>query len=454
MQQATQFFNRFNLAWSKAINIGITNNLPFEERRVTRLLNLFAVTGLPACLVFAALNISQARFPLALINLTTAFGAVIILVINLNRKYLIGRFVLSLGSIFLFSTSSILYNNGTEYFLLLNIIATLILFDNKVYVLSVATLNAMVFMYIKAVHTTPLMANPVPSTRELLNTGWTLFFIIIALYYYKSEHINYHKLIELSNVQLMQHQQKLMLQKDELENKSQQLQVLNDTKEKLFSIIAHDMRSPIASLKSSLDLYHNNEITQVEYDLLKTQLTEQVDHLYNNLDNLLRWSQTQLSGLEAKPVVSFLKPLMAESIALLQQNAVQKEVTIEDNTPGDLLVYADKDHVKVIVRNLLSNAIKFSHPHSCIEIGGYAADMQTIIYLKDDGIGMSNTTLNTLFNTHAKPSQSGTRNEKGMGLGLALCKEFIDKNRGTIIVESEVGKGSIFIISLPAENFN
>jgi signal transduction histidine kinase len=350
----------------------------------------------------------------------------------------------------IFSVAAYYYRNGAEYFLILNIVATVILFKKSVYIISLSAANAILFLTIKILQPYEQLGDSIPQSRVLFNIAWTLLFIIMALHYYKTEHLSYHAQIENTNEQLKQQQTLLLQQKNELQQKTNQLEILNHTKEKLFSVIAHDMRTPIAGLKSSLDLYHNQVISKEEFDDLSEGLTMQVDNIYTTLDNLLYWSHGQLNGITAKPEKTALKPLALQTISLMLQNAKLKQLHIDQKITDNLYVFADPNHIKLVLRNLLSNAIKFSHTKGIIEIEAGKSNDTIEIKVTDHGVGMSEASLNQLFKTETLLSKRGTQNEVGAGLGLVLSKEFVEKNNGKISVCSEEGKGSCFTIALPS----
>lgn len=430
--------------------LGIAEDLGGDEKKKSRLLNFVALAGLPICVIFSIFNFLEGRNFLVMTSAALALCCVIVLVINKEKKYLLGRLFLSIMAMVVFSVAAIRYQNGAEYFLILNIIATVILFRKSSYILSLSFANALLFMLVKVLQPDGYLSPDLPQPRVLFNMAWTLLFMILALHYYKTEHVSYHAQIEESNEQLKEQQLQLLAQKTELEEKTKQLEILNHTKEKLFSVIAHDMRTPIAGLKSSLDLYHNKVITKGEFDDLSEQLTLQVDNLYNTLDNLLYWSNSQLNGIEAKPEQAALKPLVLQTISLLLENARLKQIHIEQKIPDHLLVYADANHVKLVLRNLLSNAIKFSHPQSVITIEANHNAHMVQINVKDSGVGMSSTLVHQLFTNTTLSTRRGTQNEIGTGLGLALSGEFIQKNNGEISVVSEEGCGSCFSVLLPS----
>jgi len=440
--------NFFKATWTRLINTGIDVSVSFEEKKITQLLNIFSVIGLPIAFGFAIHNVACGFYGLATINTTVGTGSILILIIHKNRQLLAARLVVATLGMLVFSVAALLYNNGGEYFLLLNIVATILLFKNRYYVVGVSIVNALLFTAIKVLHIYRPIESQVPYWRIVFNISWMLLLVIIALYYYKVEQNNYQRVIERSNRQLKKQKKKLLEQKETLQLQKDQLQTLNETKEKLFSIIAHDLRAPIGSLKSSLSLFTHDILTRDEMSHITRQLTMQVDNLYQTMDTLLHWSHSQLNGMQSNRVVLALKPLIDKCIALLMENALHKQLEFEVNVDEGLRIFADANQVKVIVRNLLSNAIKFSHPNSTIQITCTPHGDEAKLQIRDYGVGMDPLQVAQLFKYKVQSSR-GTGNETGTGLGLLLCKEFVHTNNGEIGVTSTPGKGTTFTVSIP-----
>jgi two-component system sensor histidine kinase/response regulator len=249
---------------------------------------------------------------------------------------------------------------------------------------------------------------------------------------------------------------KLELQKAELANKnvvieekSFELSRLNTTKDKLFSIIGHDFRSPLQSLKGLLELINRQNLSQQEFTHYSRDLTNKIDSMYANLNNLLNWSVMQLQGIQTKPKTIDLLSLTNEVMALYMEVSRQKRVTLSNQVEMDSFAFADQDHIHLVLRNLISNAIKFTPASGTVNIYSVQNENDIEISIQDSGIGISAKDLEKLFVKETLWSVNGTNNEKGLGLGLLLCKEFIEKNNGRLYVTSEVGKGTTFTFLLP-----
>lgn len=224
------------------------------------------------------------------------------------------------------------------------------------------------------------------------------------------------------------------------------LKELNDTKNKLFSIIGHDLRGPIGNLKSFIELIVNDadfSDTQNLKQLLE-ELLSSTSTTYDLLENLLLWAKSQQNEVIFMPVDVELHQTFEMSIALIAEAAKRKSITIHNQIPNNLIIHADRNMIMTITRNLISNAIKFTESGKNIYLSVLENGSSFTISIKDEGVGINPEDLKELFNPTKKHTTSGTSGEKGTGLGLLLCKEFVEKHNGKIWAESEQGNGSEF----------
>ncbi|MCX8489561.1 MAG: HAMP domain-containing sensor histidine kinase [Cyclobacteriaceae bacterium] len=235
-----------------------------------------------------------------------------------------------------------------------------------------------------------------------------------------------------------------------IEEQSKELSALNSTKDKLLSIIGHDLRGPLNSLRGMIDLLNKSTLTQEEFILFSKKIKTNVDNVYADLDNLLSWAQSQQNGLKPTIVELGLHHVIKEKVDLLAESSSVKAITVHVDVIQDLSVRGDKNQLGLIIRNLVSNAIKFSHEGGQVTIGAIKKKDQVEISVADKGVGIAEADLETLFRVGVNFSKLGTNNEKGVGLGLLLVKEFVELNRGTIYVTSKLGEGSTFTFLLPA----
>ena len=239
-----------------------------------------------------------------------------------------------------------------------------------------------------------------------------------------------------------------------LKNSERKFRELNATKDKFFSIIAHDLKNPFNDLIGFTQLLATNIY---KYDKNKIEQFVQIIHqssklAYGLLENLLEWSRAQTETLKFNPEYIDLKKIIQENIELLNSNAQNKHIKISSAIEKTTLVYADKNMVHTIVRNLISNAIKYTNNGGFVNITGRVEPHWVEIFIEDNGIGIEQKNIQKLFRIDESYTTPGTQREKGTGLGLVLCKEFIDKNGGAIKVESRPGKGTTFSFTLPTKN--
>jgi len=237
----------------------------------------------------------------------------------------------------------------------------------------------------------------------------------------------------------------------ELQQSEQKLKELNATKDRLFSIIGHDLRGPIGGFKSLIEsLISGFDLSDTENLISVLQLIQKsANSTYNLLENLLYWAKSQTNEIVYAPEEMKLKELVLIAIDLFSEMTKNKQLEIVDDVPEDVIVFADKNMLMTVLRNLISNAIKFTETGKQIRISATQNETEHLIIIKDEGVGINQENQNKLFNKLEHMTTYGTNGEKGSGLGLLLCKEFIEKNKGNISVESELGQGSSFKFTLP-----
>lgn len=265
---------------------------------------------------------------------------------------------------------------------------------------------------------------------------------ILAIILYRSKHqkTTDNKLLQFKNDEINR-------QKEEMAAQANKLQNLNQLKNKLFSIISHDLKSPLNSLSGSLELVQRGLIDSNEFKTFLPELIKNVSYTNTLLDNLLHWAKNQLEGPEINPENINLKKIAGLKIELLRHQAEHKKVKLNNEISEDTIVFADEIMIQIVLQNLLSNAIKFCRPGDEIFL---RLDYQTeyvVTCIQDTGTGIDEENLEKVF-SETSFSTRGTANEKGTGLGLMLCKDFVEKNGGKIWVESTPGGGSTFYFSL------
>lgn len=234
-----------------------------------------------------------------------------------------------------------------------------------------------------------------------------------------------------------------------LEVKTAELEKANHVKAKLFSIIGHDLRGPIGSLHMLLGLYDKDRLDDAEFKELVPGLYKSVGAIQETLNNLLKWSMLQMNMVKSHPIPTSLFEKAGELERFYATVLQQKGLGISNQVGHDTFVFVDPNHLELILRNLLGNAIKYSRKGDIITVGSFDKDGITVIYVKDQGLGMSKEEQGRLFQSELVNSKRGTSGEQGTGLGLNLTQLYVSQNGGEIWVESAPGEGSTFYFSLP-----
>lgn len=247
----------------------------------------------------------------------------------------------------------------------------------------------------------------------------------------------------------------LRVAKHEVQRQNIKLQELNHTKDKFFSIISHDVKGPLNSLTSfsRLLIHHTDHLSKEEIQMLARDLDKSLKNLFALLENLLEWSRSQTGSIEFTPEVFDLTEILSSNTSLLESQAKNKQITLVVEPEDSYVVKLHKQSVNTVVRNLISNAIKFTDEGGTITLTIHKSADRISFSVADNGVGMSPEVVEKLFRIDQKHSTQGTAQEKGTGLGLILCREFIEKNGGTIGVQSQPGKGSVFSCSFPIAVF-
>ncbi len=276
--------------------------------------------------------------------------------------------------------------------------------------------------------------------RQSVQLRYTIFLALVFL----------AMLLVMVYLVLHSRKQRRSLAKAQLESESRRrlLEENNRVKDKLISVLSHDLRSPVAALSSSLDIIRSSDVDKEETLRLMDELAVRVERTAQLIDNLLFWIKNQLDRTQPQPVqVNLLSE--TNGVALLQETAIsQKDLRLEISIPKDLNIRADREMIRLALRNLLSNAIKFSHPSGRILITATRWDKYTELIVSDEGVGMSSDKLDQLFEVQQVTS-TGTYEEIGMGLGLSIVRDFVQINGGEIKVSSDVNKGSSFYLRFP-----
>ncbi|UCJ09415.1 HAMP domain-containing histidine kinase [Chitinophaga pendula] len=272
-----------------------------------------------------------------------------------------------------------------------------------------------------------------------------LFIILLAatiLLYrtYRQQHELYSELNSRN--------EKVSLQNSIISEQNAALESLHQVKDKIFSVISHDLRSPLAILEGLLFLLRDDKIPQQQFRNYTDELWRDMKNTAYMMDNLLHWASSQMKGIRVHADDFDITGLLNQEFSLLQSLARQKEVTLEHRLNRSILVYADPDMIRLVIRNLISNAIKFTPAGGAISVYALLNERHVEIAVQDNGIGIPEANQAKIF-SHLYYSTSGTQNEKGCGLGLTLSKDFLLRNEGTIWFKSQPRNGTTFYFTLP-----
>jgi signal transduction histidine kinase len=231
-----------------------------------------------------------------------------------------------------------------------------------------------------------------------------------------------------------------------VEQKATELEYTNTTMNKLFSILAHDLRSPLASIQNYLEILSEYKLDEGERLSINKELLNSTQNTQEMLTNLLLWSKSQMKGVSVKLVEVNLKIALQTTLQILQTVAVEKGIQLTNQLKDSIFIIADADMLQLIIRNLINNALKFTNPGGQIIISADTIGTDCRVTIKDNGLGISYEQQNDIFSLKTE-STFGTKNEKGVGLGLLLCKEFTELQNGKITFESIPGNGATFYVS-------
>ncbi|WP_017732013.1 tetratricopeptide repeat-containing sensor histidine kinase [Nafulsella turpanensis] len=281
----------------------------------------------------------------------------------------------------------------------------------------------------------------------------SMLVTLLALVFYSGNRTKrkQNEQLEDQNRRTHFHNRQLQEVNEKLKQSEHELRSLVETKDKFFSIISHDLRGPLYTLSGFIQIMKKDigVFTPAELSRFSIQMERSLQGTTALLDNLFQWASSQTGLIEFAPAELKLNKVVEENKQLLQSAADLKEISLINSVPPDLSLTADIQMMRLVLRNLMANAIKFTEKGGWVKVQVREAEEETIICVEDNGIGMSKKDQDGLFRHKRIPSQRGTDNEKGSGLGLLLCKEFVEMHKGSLRVQSSEGGGSIFCIHIP-----
>lgn len=280
----------------------------------------------------------------------------------------------------------------------------------------------------------------------ILSLGLAVIAVLLVRMYFLNSSVS------KTNEDLVLKQKRIEEQNQALESQSAQLLMINETKNKLFSILGHDLRGPVGQVKSVVDLLIRNQLDKKEFEILASTLKKDIDSVNFTLNNTLQWSMTQMDGFKINASEFNLRSTVDHSLLLLESSFKEKHLTVINQMEDEVTAFADPNLIEVAVRNVLNNAAKFSNAGGSVLIFSEKTPDHVSVCIQDEGVGMTSEQIKSILadSYSITKSKPGTQKEKGSGLGLQLTKEFIRKNGGEVVIESQIGRGTKFCIQLPS----
>ncbi len=229
---------------------------------------------------------------------------------------------------------------------------------------------------------------------------------------------------------------------------------LNEQKDRMFSLISHDLKGPIGNIKALFDVMLKENISPEEMKTIIAESKEVIDTSYSVLENLLYWVRSKTGRIVVHPEPVFISPMVSRCLDLYSPSIREKKIRVNNHTNKQHRVFADKEMTEAIIRNLLSNAFKFTFQNGEVSISSQEEEEQIILTICDSGTGMNKEVIRKILKNRITSSERGTSDEGGTGIGLQICLDFIRKNKGLLTIESEVGKGTRFSVTLPVRPGN
>ncbi|HZK64486.1 MAG TPA: HAMP domain-containing sensor histidine kinase [Puia sp.] len=434
-------------------SFGFTKTMDELEKRklsIFNQLNFFQfLTGIIVPLICF---FGSVRFPLSTFFMASLPAWVSLLVLYLNFYY---RYEAGMISYFVLYplVTSIVYMSGMNlgvelYFILNGILAVFFLPLISQMLFSVGFTMISYFVLVVLNNHYDYQLHLTNQFLYFFNQITAILFIFYALFLIKKENNLYQIGILASNKALQETNEKIERQKKEIEEKAVELGELNSLKNKLFSVISHDMKTPMYALRNLFGSMQKSDMSGDEIKAIIPDVVTDLNYTTGLMENLLHWVKSQMNSEQLLPHPLHMASIIEEVVNVQKLQASSKKISIRCDVPRQCIVNADKDTITLVLRNLLSNAIKFTPARGKISISLKPEGAFSKISIGDNGIGMDADTIrcihqNNYFSTH------GTAKESGTGLGLMLCKEFLARNGGSLIIESEPGKGSVFSFLLP-----
>jgi two-component system sensor histidine kinase/response regulator len=428
----------------KAIGFSATME-DYEKRKlgIFNLLNFFQlITGI---IIPIAGAISNRHFPMSawIIACAPAGIGILVLALNSRREYYLAQ--IAYFVLYPIATSFVYlwgFNMGVELSFILYAILSVFFIQDLSQMLFALSLSMASYFGLAVVckNYTFQLATASPYFY-LFNQLLAIVFIFYGLFLIKRENSDYQ-------LSILKQKEEIAESGRLLQKQTEELTILNAFKNRLFSIIAHDLKSPIYALRNLFRNMEQYDLPAEEIKELVPEVVTELTHTTSLMENVLHWARSQMQADTVNPQNVDVSGQIEEVVRLLRLQANAKKVRLSMQPVTTAVAYADKDMVNLILRNLLSNAIKYTPEDGTIEVGAGPVPEGIAVFVKDTGTGISPEALEKILMSNFY-STKGTAGEAGTGLGLMLCKEFIQRNDGTLRIESAPGQGSTFTFTLP-----
>jgi two-component system sensor histidine kinase/response regulator len=426
--------------------IGYTEELDGYAARRLGIFNTLNFIGLITGLVITLLAIlNKGYLPIIawIVAASPVFISSVVLIANYYRRY---NFAMVWYFILYPSITSLVYMDsidvGIELFFILYAVFGVFFLQNLRLILLAISFSLISYFAVFVIEQNyEFVMKDINYPFYVFNHVLSVALIFIGLFLIKKENKDYQTEILNSNEELYRHTQEIQRQKEELAE-------LNNLKSKLFSVISHDLRTPLYGLRNLFRSVEQYDLPAEEIKVLIPDVVKDLHYTTDLMENLLQWAKSQMKGESLSPQLIDMNKLIHDVQQIVRLQAENKQVYLKTKAEKPVYIYADKEMIEVVLRNLISNAIKFTPKEGQVVIDVKEEDELIEVLVRDTGTGMSEEAKNKLFGDEHFTTK-GTSNESGTGLGLMICKEFLKKNGGDIHVESELGKGSTFAFTLP-----
>lgn len=446
-------FNRWTIGnYHRICNWGVTPGMPETERKklvIFNRLNLFQFIG-GLFLVSSLISTRSFSFATSVSLFLPILISVVVVLFNRARLYESALF--SYFLLYPIATSVIYLRSidfGCElYFVLFGILSIFFIRDTAKMIFSISLSMTSYFVLSVLWKDYAVQVEQLHPGIYITIQVSAILLIFYALYLIKNEQSRYQFKILAKNHILQSKNEQIQQQNQEIQAKAAELEDINAVKNKLFSVISHDLRAPIYALKNVFQHVKDYDMPPEDVKALLPDVLNDLNYVSELMENLLQWAKSQMGGNKAYPAAMELSEISSRITGQLRNQAQAKQIVIDDEVSPGICAMGDREMISIALRNLVSNAIKYTPMNGRVTIGTRQTASHIEVFVKDNGVGISRDALRKI-KACTFYSSKGTASEGGTGLGLMLSREFIMKNGGKMQIKSALGKGSEFSFSLP-----